>query len=174
MKATIISYSFTENNEKLALGIANKISAKHVKVKLKKPMTIGKLMLDILFNRTPKLEEIDENLDANNLIIFVAPIWIGKVASPLRAYFKKYKNKLNNYVFVTISGGAKENNTKIKEELNKRLNFAPIKIIEFSIADVISPNKEITKEETSKYRLTKKDVDSLSNKTLKELKDELK
>jgi hypothetical protein len=41
-----------------------------------------------------------------DLILFFGPIWMGQIATPLRAYLKHLKTNKGRYVFVSISGGA--------------------------------------------------------------------
>jgi NADPH-dependent FMN reductase. len=73
----------------------------------------------MLFNRTPKVNPIADKVEDNDLVIFVGPVWMGQVAAPLRAYFKHLKGRLDQYAFVSISGGADGPNPKLAGELKK-------------------------------------------------------
>lgn len=165
MKTVIISYSFTGNNLALEKSLAKKIDAKHFQVTEPQTRTIGKIILDIVFNLTPKINQIDySQISSDDLIIFIGPVWIGKISTPLRSCFKYFKKQSNNYIFVTISGGAMGPNSKISKELEKRLGRKPVKVLDLLIAKLFLPqNPKPTSEETSKYHLSQKNIEELTN-----------
>lgn len=171
MKVTVISYSLTGNNEALAASIASEFSARHIRIKESKPRTIATIALDMLFNRTPKVNPVVNNVEDNDMVIFVGPVWMGHVASPLRAYFKHLKTNLNQYAFVSISGGADGENPKLAGELIKRVGKEPVALIDLHIADLLPSDPKPTREITSAYRLNDEDVRSLTNKIVKTLQE---
>lgn len=160
MKITIISYSLTGNNEKIATKISSKIWAEHIKITEPKKRSIMKIIYDLLFNIKPEINEKLENIKENDLIIFFAPIWIGKVASPLRIIFNKHKEEINKYIFVSLSWFL---NPKIEEELNQRLWKKPEKIINICYEDLLKINPKITGKEIIKYKLNEKDFEKCIN-----------
>lgn len=171
MKITVISYSLTGNNEALAASIASEISAEHIRIAESKSRTNVTIALDMLFNRTPKVNSIVNNVEDNDLVIFVGPVWMGHVASPLRAYFKHLKTNLNQYAFVSISGGADGENPKLAGELIKRVGKEPVALIDLHIADLLPSDPKPTREITSAYRLNDEDVRNLTNKIVKTLQE---
>lgn len=171
MKITVISYSLTGNNEALAASIASEISAEHIRITESKSRTNVTIALDMLFNRTPKVNSIVNNVEDNDLVIFVGPVWMGHVASPLRAYFKHLKTNLNQYAFVSISGGADGENPKLAGELIKRVGKEPVALIDLHIADLLPSDPKPTREITSAYRLNDEDVRNLTNKIVKTLQE---
>ncbi|MDF2536881.1 MAG: hypothetical protein K0R18_3043 [Bacillales bacterium] len=106
MKIVVISYSFTGNNEALASSVAEEFAVEHIKIKETKQRTGGSIILDIIFNRTPKVQPTVDSLENVDLILFFGPIWMGQVATPLRAYLKHLKTNPCKYAFISISGGA--------------------------------------------------------------------
>ncbi len=106
MKVIVISYSFTGNNEALAKSLAAEFTAKHIKITESKPRTMGTIIFDMLFNRTPQVNAIEDKVEDNDLVLFVGPVWMGKVASPFRVYFKLLKSKIGQYkyAYISISG----------------------------------------------------------------------
>ena len=88
MKVIVISYSLTGNNEALANSIAAEFAAEQIKITETKPRTMGAIILDMLFYRTPQVNPIVDKVEGHDLVFFVGPVWMGKVASPFRAYFK--------------------------------------------------------------------------------------
>jgi len=171
MKIIIISYSLTGNNEALASSMAAELGAEHIRISEAKPRTYFTITLDMLFNRTPKVNPIADKVEDNDLVIFVGPVWMGQVAAPLRAYFKHLKGRLDQYAFVSISGGADGPNPKLAGELKKRVGKEPTAVIDLHIADLLPSDPKPTREDTSAYRLNDEDVRSLTDKIVKTLKE---
>ena len=169
MKVIVISYSFTGNNEALANSIAAEFSAEHIKITEPKPRTMGSIILDMLFNRTPLVNPIVDKVEDYDLVFFVGPVWMGQVAAPFRAYFKHLKDRLGQYAFISISGGALGPNPKLAGELNKRLGKEPTVLIDLHIADLLPSNPKPTMKDTSAYRLNDSDIKVLTNTIVKTL-----
>ena len=91
MKTLIISYSFTGNNGKLANKIARILDADYTVIKETKNRTLFTILIDLLLNRIPPIKKLEKQFELYTNLIFVAPIWFGKIATPLRALFKELK-----------------------------------------------------------------------------------
>ncbi|OHD13249.1 MAG: hypothetical protein A2086_16925 [Spirochaetes bacterium GWD1_27_9] len=172
MNFTVISYSLTGNNESLAGSIAKELSAKHIRITENKPRTVGMITFDMIFNRTPKINLTINNVKDDDIVIFVAPVWMWQVASPLRECFKRLKSTLTKYVFISISGGADGPNSKLANELTKRIGKKPKAVIDLHIASLL-PIPKPTREDTSSYHLNEKDVKNLTNIIMKSLQETL-
>ena len=170
MKVTVISYSLTGNNDALAAGIASAFVAEHIKISEQKPRTTWTIMLDVIFNRTPLVNPPPRVFGNNDLGIFVAPVWMGHIATPLRAYLDCLKNKSITYAFVSISGGADGPNDKLASELNKRVGKKPTALYNTYIADLLPPNPKPNRKLTTAYRLSETEVKSLTSKVVKSLR----
>jgi flavodoxin len=166
MKTLVISYSLTGNNNAIATGIATVLAAKHIKITEPRRRTTANIFFDILFSRTPEVSRITENADDYDFIIFVAPVWMGHVATPLRAYFRYLAGWSGKYAFVSVSGGADGGNPKLAGELLKRMGKAPIALIDLHIADLITPDNKPTRAETSAYHLKDADVMFLTERAV--------
>lgn len=158
MKTLVISYSLTGNNETLAGAISSELSADYIRIEETKPRTYFSIGLDMLLNRTPNVNLTSEKIEDYDTVIFVGPVWMGKVASPFRAYFKKYKNRLNRYTYISLSGGADGPNTKLTNELIKRTGKEPLSVINLLITDLLPGDPKPTREEIESYRLKKEDA----------------
>ena len=175
MKIAVLSYSFTGNNEILAESVAKELSAKHIKISPKKTLKMGGIILDMLFFRTPKVEPSPDILKQYDFILFFAPIWMGQVASPLRAYFNELKQHPKQYGFLSISGGADGGNPKLSKELLKRTGKQPMILVDQHISDLFSSNNTTTRKDTSAYKINEADVKKLTTiaidkiKTIKEI-----
>jgi len=171
MKKMIVSYSLTGNNDDLAASLAATLGAEHVRITEPKPRTMRTTVLDMLFNRTPKIVMPVEKTDARDLVFFVGPVWMGQIATPFRACFKQLRNKVSRYAFISISGGADGPNPKIAGELKKKLGKEPIALIDLHIADLLSPEPKPTRDDTSAYRITESDVRYLTDKIVSTLNE---
>ena len=117
MKTIVVSYSLTGNNQDLAASLAAALGAEHVRITEPKPRTMSKIVLDTVFNRTPRVVVPVEQIGEYDLVLFVGPVWMGQIASPFRACFKKLGQGIAKYAFISICGGADGPNPKIAGEL---------------------------------------------------------
>lgn len=169
MNIAIVSYSYTGNNDALAECIAQDLSAKHFKVQAQKPVTTGTIMLDMLLGRTPKVQPDPVTLKPYELVLFVAPVWMGSVASPLRAYFRYLKSSPQSYGFLSISGGADGENPKLHSELVKRTGVSPLLILDQHIHDFLPPDPKPTRKDTSAYQISEAETKQLSARAIQEI-----
>ncbi len=140
------------------------MSAEHVQINEQKQRTMGTIILDMLFNRTPDVYPAPDIMEKYDIIIFFGPIWMGLVASPIRPYLNYLKEHPQKYGFVSISGGADGSNPKLEDELKKLTGVEPITLIDLHIANLLPSNPKPSRKVTSAYCLNDKDVEALSNK----------
>ena len=170
MNIAIISYSLTGNNSRFAESLAEHLSAEHVRVQPKKPVTYGTITMDLMLGRTPAVAPSPESLSRFDLLVFVAPIWMGLVAFPLRAYLAALKRRAQPYCFLSISGGADGVNPKVPEELKKRTGQAPVFVLDQHIRALLPAEPAPTRDDTSKYQITDEDLAQITRKALEQLK----
>lgn len=163
MRKVIVSYSLTGNNERLAASLAAALGAERVRITEPKPRTMLRTVLDMVFNRTPKISVSLDKIETHDWVLFVGPVWMGQVATPFRACFKQLRDKAAGYAFISISGGADGPNPKIAEELKKRLGQDPACLIDLHIADLLPPEPKPTRDDTSAYQLTEDNVKHLTD-----------
>ena len=167
MNILVISYSLTGNNEALASSIAKELAAEHIKITEAKPRTTGSIVLDMIFNRTPRIQPIHDRLEKYDQILFVGPVWMGHAASPFRAYFKHLKTYTHKYTFASISGGAVNTNPKLAGDLKKRVGAAPEAVVDLHIADLMPSDPKPTMKDTSAYRVNHEDIKKLTDTIVK-------
>ena len=170
MNIAVVSYSFTNNNERFAASLAAGLSAKHIRIQPSKPVTYGTLTMDLILGRTPTVAPSPESLSCFDLLILVAPIWMGQVAFPLRAYLAALKRRAQPYCFLSISGGADGVNPKVPDELKKRTGQAPVFVLDQHIRELLPAEPAPTRDDTSKYQLTDEDLAQITRKALEQLK----
>ena len=171
MNIAVISYSLTGNNEALASNIASIYDATHIKIKESKARLMGSIIFDLLANRTPKVNPMPDELRNYDLLVLVAPVWIGSAATPLRAYLDYIKQNHCRYAYVSISGGADNKNPKLPEDLAKRTGKKPAALIDLHITDLLPQNPKSQRKDTSAYRITAEDVKKLTVMVSNNLKD---
>ena len=170
MKVGIISYSLTGNNETLANSLASVYKAEHIRISETKWRSMGKIVVDLLLNRVPSIHFHFTEAAAYDMILFVGPVWGGKVATPFRACFKQLSPLIENYAFVSISGGALGPNTKLQDDLEKRLKKPPVSVIDLHVADLLPQSPKPRAAETGAYRITKDDARKLTDAVVTKLR----
>lgn len=170
MGIVFISYSLTGNNGLLAGSLAAACAARHERIVEVNPRTIAKTAFDMLLGRTPRVTVSLEAIDASDTVVFVAPVWMGRAASPLRSAFKSLRGR--EYAFVTISGGADGpgSNSGLAADLGRRLGKAPLAVVDMHIADLIATPPTPTRNDTSAYRVNESDLSNLTARTLASLR----
>lgn len=171
MKNLVISYSLTGNNNALASAMAGALSAEHLQITPAGSCGMGQIALDMMFNRTPVVEMPPLPEEPANIIL-AGPVWMGSVASPLRACLKILRKRRDRVSFVTISGGADHHNPKLTRDLTRRLGRPCEKVIDFYIADLLPTDPKPTRDDTSVYKVTPEDVTMLSYRAVKALTEE--
>lgn len=163
MNIAVLSYSFTGNNEALAKSVAKELSAKHIRISTLKPFKMGTLLMDMIFARVPKVQPFTDILQQYDLVLFFGPVWISQVASPLRAYLNYLKQNPMPYGFLSISGGADGGNHKLSDELLRRTGKQPEILFDQNIAVLFPPSAQVTRKDTSFYRVNDADIKQLTN-----------
>jgi len=170
MNAIVVSYSMTGNNHALAKSVAEGLNAEHTALTETKKRTMGTTVLDLLFNRTPKVQPSADVLTGRDAVVLAGPVWIGLAATPLRAYMKKLKKLRCPYAFLSISGGTDSDNPKIPAELRRRVKRDAAAVIDLHIADLLPKEPKPTRDATSAYQLMPNDVKTLTEQALPRLK----
>lgn len=131
MKTLIAYYSFTENNEKLAEYLQKRINCAIVRVETVKNRNSFSILLDLIFNRVPETKTISCSLKDYDHVIFLAPIWAGKIAMPMKSFLVKEKSNIAEYSFITICGGGNpDQKQKIRKQLAEVIQKEPLDVVE--------------------------------------------
>jgi hypothetical protein len=158
VKTLIVSYSHTGNNQALAEACAAELKADHFRLEELKDRKITATLLDMAFGRMPRLKSLPPSPEAYGLVVFMAPIWMFNIASPLRLCFRAMKGTLKKYAFVSLSGGALGANVGLPRELGRRLGKKNLALVlDLNAAHFCLPlaheGAEIGTAATSEYRL---------------------
>lgn len=155
MKTLIAYYSYTNNNQKLAFQLQKTLRCHLLKIEELKKRTGFTILMDLMLNRKPPVKVFPYNLKEYDHIIFVAPIWAGKIASPLKTFLLNEKSIIREYSFITLCGGGGGHSQieKIQKELATLIEKEPLKVGELRINDLLPPKKKDTIKYTSGYRI---------------------
>ncbi len=157
MKIALVSYSLSGNNARYADHLARALSAVLLPVHTLKPVTYGTIMLDMILRRKPEIDLKSDEFTLYDLVLFVGPVWLGKVAFPLRRCFDMLKKNRRTYAFLSVSGGADGNNPNLADELKQRTGAAPAFVLDQHIRELLPPEPAPTREQTSAYQVTDAD-----------------
>lgn len=169
MKKAILSFSLTGNNCALAKSLAEELEIDYIEVKTVRKFTKGTLVLDIFFDRVPKVKPLPETLKHYDELIFMGPTWMGQVATPLRTYLEYLKNTTQKYAFISVCGGAKGANPNIEEQLMKRTGRAPEISAQLHTASLVPDDVKEDVKATTDYRLLAEDVKTFTRKAMEDL-----
>jgi len=172
MKKTIVSYSYTGNNDAFALGLAREISADHIRILETGKRTMQKIILDTIFNRCPKIRlSEDRNINKNH-VIFISPVWLGKIAAPMRTYLHQLDLEDIKFGFISISGGADgpDTNSEICNEITGILAKEPDFVLDLHKANLLPSEPKPSRKMTMNYRLQEGDVDLLIRQAMPTIK----
>lgn len=165
MKNLIVYYSFTRNNEKLAEHLQEQLNCDIAEIETVKKRNGFSILLDLVFKRIPKLKPIESRLSNYDHVIFISPIWAGKIATPLKSFLMSEKEKIRTYSFITICGGGNpKQNQSIKGELALTTQKKPLNVIELWINDVLPAAKKDTIKSTSGTRIEAADLAKFESK----------
>lgn len=125
-----------------------------VKIKELKKRNGLAIFLDILFNRTPQIVRPKVLFSQYNRIILLAPVWAGKIASPMKAFIKLERDNFKEYSFITLCGDG--GNDNISSELTRAIGKKPGGILELKISDLLKSRSE--RKFTSSYKINEEDL----------------
>lgn len=153
MKTLIAYYSFTQNNEKLAGYLQKQLNCDIVKIETTKKRNSFSIFLDLMFKRKPEIKSVPYYLQDYEHIIFIAPIWAGRIATPMKSYLIKEGVNIKKYSFITLCGGSAGQQEKIHSELVATLQKPPLKLLELWVNDLLPAEKKDTIKYTSGFRI---------------------
>lgn len=173
MKTLVISYSRTGNNSALAKGLAEKIGSDYTELTESRKRSVMTILFDVLFSRIPTINPLEKPLHNYETVVFVAPIWFNKIATPFRALFKMHKDDLNQYAFISLSAGANGILPDVKSQLSTYLDKKPKALIHLLISELLPESQSSNRKMLNAYRINKDDAAALINRTAEMLKKQL-
>jgi hypothetical protein len=160
-----VYYSFTRNNEKLAEHLQEQLNCDIAEIETVKKRNSFSILLDLIFKRIPKLKAIEPRLSNYDHVIFISPIWAGKIATPLKSFLMCEKEKIKTYSLITICGGGNpKQKQNIEGELTLITQMKPLNVMELWINDVLPAERKETIKSTSGTRIEAADLAKFESK----------
>ncbi|MBT2584070.1 hypothetical protein [Planococcus sp. ISL-109] len=153
MKPLIVYYSHSENNKKLAVELQDRIGCDMYEIKEKKKRKDLSIFIDFLVKRESRLAPTSFDVKDYGPVILLAPIWAGKIATPMRTFFKKAKGDLGDYSFITLCSGIPGQREKIAAELFNLTSQKPAAVTELWINQLLPEEQRNKIKYTSKFRV---------------------
>lgn len=153
MKNLIVYYSFSQNNEKLARYLVAKLHCEAMPIETVRTRSGLSIFLDIFLGRRPALKPLNRSLGVYDHVIFVAPIWAGRIASPLRSLLNRERSMLGRYSFISLCGGAPGQKEKIEKELVSLVGKKPSGHLELPLSELPGLRRDGGVLSATKYRV---------------------
>ena len=163
MKTLIVYFSFSGNNEMVALKLKEMLHCDLLRITELKKRGGFSIFLDIFLNRTPRIEDHRMKINEYDHVILVAPIWASKIATPLKSFLLLEKNRIRFYSFITVCSGSPNQKTKIEDELTRLAGKAPVLVTELSINDLARSMQKNTIKNLIAYHLKTSDLSFFVN-----------
>ena len=159
MKTLIASFSLTGNNTMLAHHLAAALEADHEEITAERGMGNFALALDAMLNRTPAIAAPIHDPSQYDLVVVVGPVWMGKIASPIRSYLKRRRSSLSRVAFLSICGGALGRNPGVPRQVERLLGTSPAAVTQLYVNDLLPAEQQGDAKATSAYRVTEADLE---------------
>jgi flavodoxin len=164
MKNLIAYYSFTRNNEKLAIELQKKLNCDLLKIEENRKRTWITIIFDLLFNRTPSIKPRPLPVKDYDHIILIGPVWASKVGFPLKSFLLAERNQIQQYSFLTVCSGVSGQKEKLVAQLTALAGKAPVHVAELWINDFLPEGKKNTIKYATAYRIDRKDLKELDDR----------
>lgn len=164
MKNLIVYYSLTNNNELLAKHLQHCLGCEMLRIETVRKKGVFSIGVDVIFGRKPAIREYDMSImDYDNLII-VGPVWMGKIATPLKTFLSEERYSINRYSFISVCGGHAGQKEKIERELEAMAGIRPEKVLELWVSEIMSTDMTKDARNVSAYRITSRDLEKFNTK----------
>lgn len=117
MRILIVYYSFTGNNKALAEKLQHLLHADILRIEEERKRTNFSIFLDMIFRRKPKLKKYNFLPFAYDHLILIAPVWAGKVSTPMQRFLELEKGVIKKYSFISLCGGIAGQREKLEDHL---------------------------------------------------------
>ncbi len=141
MKKLIVYFSFTNNNKLLSEHLTAYLDADIFRITEPHKRTDILILMDILFNQTPKINPLAIDWSKYDHTILIAPIYDYAIAHPMKTFIQQEKDNIGNYSFLTLCIGREGQKQKIINQLKIWLGRKPETVEEFLINDLVSPEQ---------------------------------
>jgi flavodoxin len=140
MKTLIIYYSLTGHTQKIAeaLAIQCKADSERIQDRRIRSGVFGTLRTayEALFSRPGKIRYVSADPGQYDLLILGVPIWMMKLAPPMRSYILKEKHRFNRVAFFCTEGSS--GGSRVFLTMQRLCAKQPVATLEVKEADIKS------------------------------------
>jgi hypothetical protein len=158
MNYVVIYYSHTGNNRNLALDLQRRLDCDCIEVREARPCSRLTILLDILFDRRPKVSWPACDFSAYNMAILVAPIWTGRIATPLASFIRHEKDELPDFAFISLCGGLADQQVSIAQELVQLTGRPPQLVNQLNVNELLPPEQRNRARYSAAYRVDAREM----------------
>lgn len=159
MKTLVVSYSLTQNNRLLADHLSKHLDADREDIVTERGMSMFALAMDSLFSRRPNIQPVKKDVSDYDLVVVTGPVWMGKLASPIRSFLARNRAEVNRLAFASVCGGALGRNDKVPVEIAKIAGATPVAVRQLYINDLLPEAQRGDSKATSAYAVTQSDLE---------------
>jgi len=164
MKYLIVYYSLTNNNETLAKLLQARLGCEMLRIETVRKKGFFSIALDVLFGRKPAIRTYNMSIMNYDHLIIVAPVWMGKIAAPLRTFLSEERGSINRYSFISVCGGLAGQKEKIEKELEAIVGMRSQSVLELWVTEIMHSNGTKDVKNVSAYRITSADLEKFKTK----------
>lgn len=158
MSTLIVYFSFLGNNKLMAENMAKNINADLKAITEPKKRTAFTILLDMIFNRTPKINPLTIDWDFYDHVILMSPIWNMRLAHPMKSFIQKERKHFPNYSFASVCGGREGQENSLCRQLTRLVGIPPIAITQFEINSLVAAKKIQKPENVSNHRISTEEL----------------
>lgn len=163
MRQLLLYYSNSGNNKKLARFISKRYNIEAVEVKeIRKKRNMFTIAMDTIFSRRPKIEPLTAEFSIYDRVYIIAPLWMGKIASPMLTALQTYGNKIQSYSYITLSGGPEESKEKTEQTLNTLIKKENHSMLGFSIKELLPEEQQNDPKNLMQFTITDEHIQSFA------------
>ena len=138
----IVYYSLKGTNEKIARQLAAELDLPLHRIEdvssRRGFFNFMRSGYESTFRRCPPIKAMDDFLPGQEPVILLAPVWAGKICSPLRTFCTKYAGQFSAFSLVLTRSDPENKYGAMKEEVEKLLG-ADCQVFESYCAKSITP-----------------------------------
>ena len=170
MRTLIVYYSFTGNNKALAERLCERIECDILAVREERGRNGFSILLDLLFKRRARLSKYTVDVSAYDNVIVVAPVWAGKIATPMQTFLLNERRNLTRYSVFTVCGGVAGQREKLAEFMETLTGKRPAAVKELWVKDFLPAEKRDDPRFSSTYQVNDDDWKKVDFKIIDFLK----
>lgn len=132
----LVYYSRSGQTRKLAHEIRKSLPASKIEeiqeIKNRKGM-LGYMQsaFEAMVGSSPVIEPLQSDPSQFDVVVLACPVWMGRIASPMRTYLLKMESKLSKVAFVVTEGGSGGNRALLQmRDLCRKIPLAELIVTE--------------------------------------------